>query len=90
MTPLQEEFLRRQEAGTMTAYRLAKLVGWECPRAGGRRGTRPDDSRVRNALGLKQYNPGRGYPPRFRTQVREETALKLAEAMHLDPVDVGL
>jgi hypothetical protein len=46
---------------------------------------------VERALGLKRYGQ-RGKSPRrvIQTRMREDVALRYLEAMHLDPVDVGL
>lgn len=52
---------------------------------------RPNDAAVQAALGLKRCK-ARGKDPRWVVQkrMREDTALRYLEAMHLDPVDVGL
>jgi hypothetical protein len=49
-----------------------------------------DGSRVKRTLGLRVYRGGRGSMPRLRQFCSYEMALKLAEAIGVDPVDVGL
>lgn len=53
------------------------------------RGGRPDTERAKRVLGLTTHDYSRGYGPRHRTGVRLATAEKLADALHLDPVDAG-
>lgn len=87
--PLREEFERRREAGLITAHGLADILGWYRPRSNRPKPT-PDDGRVRSTLGLRKYNPSNGYPPRFREKTSDAIALKIAEALQLDPVEIGL
>lgn len=65
------------------ATRIAERLGWR-----DKHGCL-DSPRVRRALGLRpeQTNAGR---IRLRETVGYETALRLCEAMDIDPVDIGL
>jgi hypothetical protein len=83
VAPLREAF----ERNGLTSTEVARELGWyeTTPKK-----VRLDTGRVRRTLGLRseqtRANRGKGY----RQHVRYETALKLARAMGVDPVDVGL
>jgi hypothetical protein len=80
---LREAFLR----SGLTAGDVARVLGWRA--AGSQRG-RADSQRVKRYLGITPYPGTRGYPPRLRERFSYEMAVKLAEAIGVDPVDVGL
>lgn len=65
------------------ANTLAERLGWYD------RGV-PDGPRVRRVLGLRQYHPSHGYSQRQREHLTYEMALRLCDAMGLDPVDMDL
>lgn len=93
VAPLREAFLRMEpglrkrsngpgpwDAGTLVAERL----GWydQCRRL--------DSARVRRVLGLRPYPMGHGRGSRIRQEVTYDMAVRLCEAMDLDPVDFDL
>jgi len=80
---LREAFL----ASGLTAGAVADLLGWTYRR--GHR-ARNDGSRVRRALGLKLERGRSGEEWRLRRTVSSETALLLADALGVDPVEIGL
>lgn len=84
--PLRAAFYSRRWRGDFMseAAELARQIGRD-----GRRG-RSDAGRVLEALGLRKYRVGHGYPPRFRTRINPRLARELADAMNLDPVEIGL
>jgi hypothetical protein len=84
--PLREAF---QRSG-LTANEVARRLDWMRPPPKGKRSPVPDQGRLRAALGLKPYNPGHGYPLRFRRGMRYETAELIARAIDVDPWEVGL
>jgi hypothetical protein len=49
----------------------------------------PDATIVRRALGMKAYR-GSDSTPRRQENLTYDLALRIAEALNLDPVDVGL
>lgn len=78
--PLREAFLR----SGVSAYELAIRLGWT--RAEPSR--RPDVTRVKRSLGLMPYRSnGRRM---VRRKVRYERAVELADAMNVDPYEVGI
>lgn len=84
--PLREAW----EASGLPLAELAKRMGYiYVSKNDGRE--RSDAGAVQAALGLKRCKV-RGKSPRWtiRKRMREDTALRYLEAMHLDPVDVGL
>lgn len=79
VVPLREAF----ERSGLNFSDLANSLGYM------RSGRRADPSPVRRALGFKRYTTrGCLCPP--QQSMREATALRYAEALGLDPVDVGL
>lgn len=82
--PLREAFERSELSFCKLARdlgytRVLKGTGWVVS----------DPSPVKRALGLQAYNGhGHRHPP--QKFMREATALRYAEALGLDPVDVGL
>jgi hypothetical protein len=74
--PLREAF----ERTGMSPGEVAARMGW----------FKPDGRRVTEALGIRGYSPGHGLPPRRRERMDLRRATKLARAMDVDPVDVGL
>ena len=72
--PLREAF----ECSEMSAVELAKLLGY----------SEANSTPVLRVLGLRRNTPYDGGA--FRAVVHETTALKYAEALGLDPVDIGL
>lgn len=84
--PLQERFLRLRERGEITATEVATRCGWIRSDTGG-----PDSTRVKRALGLKEALARGGEERRVaQTKVRYETAVLLAEALHMDPFEAGV
>ena len=81
--PLRERFIQLRDSEGLSLGTVAARCGWCGPDGS------PDYSRVRWALGLVDgpfpSQPGR----RAQRHVRYETALALAAALDLDPVDVG-
>jgi hypothetical protein len=71
---LREEFLRRRESPSEVAF-LAGMI---------RRDGRGDERALKRALGL----PSTSLSP--QRQLHESTALRIAKALGLDPVDIGL
>jgi hypothetical protein len=92
LRPLREAFL----ASRLSADEVARRLGWmRFPRR--RRGGKvygphmiADESRVKRTLGLRVHKCGRDSKSRLRQSCSYEMALKLAEAIGVDPVDVGL
>lgn len=96
MAPFREAFLRMEPAPRLVpgsypkdaANTVAVRLGWY-----DHRGWR-DGSRVRRVLGLRSYQIGGNSCHPYKTVTREyvthETALRLCEAMNLDPVDFDL
>jgi hypothetical protein len=84
--PLREAW----EASGLSLSELARRMGYVyISKKDG--GERPNDAAIQAALGLKRCKI-RGKSPHWTIQkrMREDTALRYLEAMHLDPVDVGL
>ena len=73
--PLRAAF----ERSHLTAGDVARAMGW----------TTPDTFMVRRTLGMVERTARSGHRAR-QTHVRRSTALKLAEVLGLDPVDIGL
>lgn len=73
------EWLERREG--LTLAEVAERIGW-ITRA--KTGRKPDSSRVGRTLGVARENG------KARTQISVENALKLADALHVDPVEMGL
>ena len=78
---LQEKFL---DSG-LTAVELAQRLGWTRDH-----GRRADGERVRRYLGLIQQPGGKGRVAKYKVRMYDSTALEIAEALGLDPVDIGL
>ena len=84
--PLQERFLKLLEKGEITATEVALRCNWMRSDTGG-----PDSTRVRRALGLKEcLTRGGELEKKVQTKVRYETAVLLAEALHMDPFEAGV
>lgn len=67
---------------------VARALGWTAPYGKGGQHV-ADGPRVSRALGLLAHTNGR-CPPRARQHVRYETAVALAGAMGVDPVELRL
>lgn len=80
VAPLREAF----ERSGLTAAEVARVLDWRDPRG------RIDGRRVKRALGIVPVAMGRGYGPKCVRSTSYERALKLADAIGVDPVDVGL
>lgn len=86
VAPLQERFIQLRDRGEITANELALRLGWIRSDTGS-----PDSTRVRRALGLKEcLARGGDKHRRAQTNVRYETAVLLAEALHMDPHEAGV
>lgn len=70
------------------ANTIAMRLGWY------HKGGRLDGSRVRRTLGLlpdtPQFKGGKLYPAKLRERAGHEMALRLCQAMEIDPVEVDL
>jgi hypothetical protein len=77
--PIRQAF---EELGR-SPYEVAARMGWFYNNT-------PDSHRVERVLGLKKYNPGKGYPPKYRERITPPMASALLEAMDLIPAEVGL
>jgi hypothetical protein len=73
---LQEAFRRTG----MTKCELAHRLGW----------MRPNVDKVNRYLGFRPDSGSRGVRKEPRQRLSYEVALELADAMDVDPVDVGL
>ena len=74
--PLRDAFLR----SGLSTHELARRLGW----------VKPDNARVRRALGLYPDRNGRGTQPRLRETTSYDRALAIADALGIDPADVDL
>lgn len=77
--PLRQAFLRSGR----TAGSIAIELEWF------RRG-HPDSNRVTRSLGISPYHQSRGRRPRCVERTSYERAVMLAQAIGVDPVEVGL
>jgi hypothetical protein len=78
LAPLREAFLRSGK----TPADVARALGWRKPNGVA------DGPRVRRALGMRPaWSNGR---KRLRQRCSYETAVKLADAIGVDPYEVGL
>lgn len=84
--PLRDRFVKLLKSGEITANEVAIRCNWIRSDTNA-----PDTTRVRRALGLKE-SLARGGETRKRvqTQLRYETAVLLAEALHMDPHEAGI
>lgn len=87
LKPLQDRF-RELEARGVTAGDIAYRLGWVYS-AGHRSAGHGDGSKLLRAIGLRLERDGKGRRA-HRTQATEESVLKIAQAMDLDPWEVGL
>lgn len=76
VAPLREAFLRSD----MTAGDLARALGW----------MKADHQRVARQLGLQHDTNGHGSPTRSRGTMSYNRAVQIAEALGIDPTEVGL
>jgi hypothetical protein len=84
--PLRDRFLKLINSGEVTTNEVALRCGWIRSDTGA-----PDSTRVRRALGLKKSLARGGETRRqAQTQVRYETAVLLAQALHMDPHEAGV
>lgn len=81
-TSLREAVVRVVGRGEVSWGEIARRMGWVNGRA--------DTPRVKKTLGLVPTPNGHGYPPSIRVLVGVDTAVRLLDAVGLDPVDVGL
>lgn len=77
---LRREFLERRELGWLTQDTVARRMGWLNKHG------HPDGTRVLRVLGIVNGHNCRG----LQRKVARETAVKLAEALNVDPWQVGL
>lgn len=84
---IDNDLLReRFQASGMTAYEVAREIGWINNRRTGR--SNADSSRVKRYLGIIKHNSGHGYCS-YRRSIKLEAALKIAGAIGVDPRDIG-
>ncbi len=84
VAPLREAF---EERPHLTAGDIARNLGWWRKRSGWEVAS-PDITRVKRTLGIAPYRSnGRTL---VRTQIQYHRAVELAEAMNVDPVEVGI
>lgn len=74
-----------REAWEKSGVSLCELAQW----LGYARGSHGDEAPVRRALGLKTTR-SRGFLLAPQSKMLHSTALRYAEALSLDPIDVGL
>jgi len=79
VAPLREAFLRSGR----TAVEVARSLDWYDK-------GRPDGYRVKRALGIKPSPFGKGYGLKCIQSTSYDRALRIAYAIGVDPVDVGL
>lgn len=80
IAPLREAF----ERTGLTATEVARSLNWYDHRG------RADGQRVKRALGILPSAMGRGCGSKCIRSTSYERAVKLADAIGIDPVDVGL
>jgi len=80
VAPLREAF----ECSTLGAADVARALDWYDHRG------RADGHRVKRALGIKPVNFGHGYGWKRIQSTSYDRALRIAYAIGVDPVDVGL
>jgi hypothetical protein len=80
VAPLREAF----EQSGLTLSEVCRRLGWYCPKVN-RPSLGPDTARLRRALGTQHH--GRGYVNR---RIGYDLAARIAEAIGVDPVEVGL
>jgi hypothetical protein len=90
VAPVREAF----EASDVSAYEVALRLGW-FHQARHHKTACPDSYRVRRALGIAPYPPGRDrrgvpYPPKVRTHIAACTASAILGAIGVIPAEVGL
>lgn len=84
LTPLREAFL----ASGRSAVEVAGALGWIHQGATTVKGR--DGRRVLRALGIRPYSRGHGRGMVYQQTCSYKRAILLAEAIGVDPVDVGL
>lgn len=90
VAPLRDKFLELRARGETNGCQIALRLGWTrlVRQKNGRRYEAGDSSRVLRSLGLRgQMSRGQNI---WRERIHADTAARLAEAMGLDPVDIGL
>lgn len=90
--PFREAFEQRRDRDGLTLSRLADELGWYRKRTGQRKNAgqmMADSQRVSRVLGITPFHDGRGHTS-VRTALSYDLAVRLAEALDLDPRDVGI
>jgi hypothetical protein len=87
--PLREAVLEAVSSGRETYSSLCRRMGWTFPHPRYPSSEKADHARLKRSLGLAPCRSGKGAVTVVRG-VRYETALAFAEALNLDPVDLGL
>lgn len=77
--PFRERYLELESQGQITAEQLSLRLGYD----------RPDRRAALRAVGLTTYPDGK-YGKRTKRSTRVDFGLRLAEALGLDPHEVGL
>lgn len=80
VAPLRDAFL----ASGLSFSEVCRRLGWYCARRDRPSGRKPDTARLKRALGMQR---DRGH---FSWRIGYDHAARIAEAIGVDPVDVGL
>jgi hypothetical protein len=83
VAPLREAF----EQSGLTLSEVCRRLGWYCSKVK-RPGTGPDTSRLRRTLGMQPHSSS--YGPYVNRRIGYDLAARIAEAIGVDPVEVGL
>jgi hypothetical protein len=83
--PLRDHFIKAYNRGEIAPHDVARQMGWIHAHSG-----RPDTSRALRALGLREKTARGGSPKRYITVLEYETAVRLAEAIGMDPHEAGV
>jgi hypothetical protein len=82
---LRKELERREQLGWVTKEIVAARLGWTHTHSG-----RPDTSLLSRQLGLSITHRKHNGAPCYRRKIGRELAAEIAEAIGVDPFEVGL
>ncbi len=85
--PLREILLRRYSEGE-TWSSMARRLGWTNPVPRNKNWTKSDSTRLKRLIGIVQYESHGQY--KIRETIKYDTALRVCEALDIDPIYVGL